>query len=703
MSTRGAAGIPEPVTEAPASRDTSSQQDLIAEYDSELPARRLPRRLDELVTAYCFAVSVFVLWQVFFPLRQGNQYSLILFLGATLPLAFLTYRARSRRDGTASKDAPGWPDWAAAAAAALVCFYPILPVPLGSGGGGFDDFLNRQGSLVTVDIVMGAVLTILILEACRRTTGIVLPLICLVFFAYAYYGGYLPPGWPIGHAGINFGQIINGFYNDQSGFFGTPLDVAATYIVLFTIYGAVLEATGAGRFFIDLSFSLFRRSRSAPGRTVVASGFLLGSVSGSGTATAVSLGSVAWPILKKAGYPKEAAGGMLAAAGIGAILSPPTLGAAAFIIAEYLETSYLNVLVWAVVPTLLYYLGILLAVEIDARRFVESAIDMPRQNPLRLLGRFGYHFLSLLVIVVFLALDIEPFRAVVYATAVAAAFGLAEWLLSRRDPMDPDADSGEERLTAVNALRGFGVALYRALAAGVRAVLPVITVCAAAGIITSVIVKTGIGQSLADILVSVGEAVSSNPDVVLIVTALLAAVAILVLGLAVPVTASFIISWVVIGPALQQLGVEPPATAMFIFYYAVLSEVSPPTALAAVASAAITGGNTIATMWQAAKYTLPAFLAPLAFVVTDAGSNLLMEGTALGTVWTAAVSLVAVAALAAASGGWIAREADPVQRGLCLVAAVLLLYLQPVTIGAGALVLAVAVILNLLTTRKETA
>ena len=704
MSTRGAAGIPEPAAAESASRDTvRSQQELIAEFDSELPARRLPRGLDEVVTAYCFAVSVFVLWQVFFPLRQGNQYSLILFLGATLPLAFLTYRARARRDGTASKDAPGWPDWTAAAAAALVCFYPVLPVALGSGGGGFDDFLNRQGSLVTVDIVMGAVLTILILEACRRTTGVVLPIICLVFFAYAYYGGYLPPGWPIGHAGINFGQIINGFYNDQSGFFGTPLDVAATYIVLFTIYGAVLEATGAGRFFIDLSFSLFRRSRSAPGRTVVASGFLLGSVSGSGTATAVSLGSVAWPILKRAGYPKEAAGGMLAAAGIGAILSPPTLGAAAFIIAEYLETSYLNVLVWAVVPTLLYYLGILLAVEIDARRYVESAIDMPRQNPWRLLGRFGYHFLSLLVIVVFLALDIEPFRAVVYATAVAAAFGLAEWLVSRRDPMDPDPDSDEERLSASDAVRGFGVALYRALAAGVRAVLPVITVCAAAGIITSVIVKTGLGQSLADILVSAGEAVSSNPDVVLIVTAVLAAIAILVLGLAVPVTASFIISWVVIGPALQQLGVEPPATAMFIFYYAVLSEVSPPTALAAVASAAITGGNTIATMWQAAKYTLPAFLAPLAFVVTDAGSNLLMEGTALGTVWTAAVSLVAVAALAAASGGWIAREADPVQRGLCLVAAVLLLYLQPITIGAGAAVLAVAVILNLLTTRKEIA
>ena len=676
---------------------TPSQQELIAEFDSELPSRRLPPRLDAGVTAYCFAVSVFVLWQVFFPLRQGNQYSLILFLGLTLPLAFVTYRAMSRRNGVEGKDSPGWTDWTAAAAAALVCFYPVLPVAIGSGGGGFNEFLNRQGTLVTVDVVMGAILAVLILEGCRRTTGVVLPIICLTFFAYAYYGGFLPPGWPIGHAGFDFSQIINGFYNDQSGFFGTPLDVAATYIVLFTIYGAVLEATGAGRFFIDLSFSLFRRSKSAPGRTVVASGFLLGSVSGSGTATAVSLGSVAWPILKRAGYPKEAAGGMLAAAGIGAILSPPTLGAAAFIIAEYLETSYLSVLVWAVVPTILYYLGILLAVEIDARRFVDSALDMPRQNPLRLLARFGYHFLSLLVIVAFLAMDIEPFRAVVYATAVAAAFGLAEWMLARRDPMDPEA----ERLSAAGAARGYVVSVYRALAAGIRAVIPIVTVCAAAGIITSVIVKTGLGQSLADILVSAGEAVSSNPDVVLVVTAVLAAGAILVLGLAVPVTASFIISWVVIGPALQTLGVEAPATAMFIFYYAVLSEVSPPTALAAVAASAITGGNTIATMWQAAKYTLPAFLAPLAFVVTDNGSNLLMEGTAVGVLWTTAVSLVAVAALAAATGGWITREADPVQRGLCLLGAVLLLDLQPISIGAGLVALTVAVALNVFITRKE--
>lgn len=157
------------------------------------------------------------------------------------------------------------------------------------------------------------------------------------------------PALAVAHAGLDFAQIVDALYNSGSGFYGTPLDVAATYIVLFTIYGAVLDLSGASRFFVDLSVAAFRRSRSAAGRTAVAAGFLLGTVSGSGTATAVSVGAVTWPMLRKAGYPREQAGGMLAAAGVGAILSPPTLGAAAFIVAEYLNVSYLTVLGWAMI------------------------------------------------------------------------------------------------------------------------------------------------------------------------------------------------------------------------------------------------------------------------------------------------------------------------------------------------------------------
>ena len=691
---------------------------LLAEYDEERPGRRLTGPVAVAVTAVCFLASAYVLRQVFAPLPQGNQFYLMLFLAFVLPLVFVCYRPGLRRRAAGAPDRaraadapdrarvadapgraraadapdrPGILDWALAAVALLVCLYPLLPVDFGAaGGGGFDAFLDRQGSLAPLDIAMGGVLTVLVLEATRRTTGWVLPAVCVFFLLYAYYGGYLPTSWPGSHAGIDFSQIVNALYNDATGFYGVPLDVCATYIVLFTIYGAVLDRTGAGTFFVDLSFSLFRRSRGAPGRTVTLSGFLLGTVSGSGTATAVSIGAVTWPVLQRAGYPREKAGGMLAASGIGAILSPPTLGAAAFIIAEYLGTSYLQVLLWAMVPTLLYYLGILLALEIDARLVHARPVDVERKNPLKLLARSGYHLLSLGVIVAFLASGIPPFRAVVYATAVAAAFGLAEKLLTdRAEPV-------------MGKLRGYAVTMYHALADGVRSVLAVAAVCAAAGIVVSTITKTGLGQQLADLLVSAAEALSPTDAAVLTLTAVFAAIAIAVLGLAVPVTASFIISWVVIGPALLSLDVAAPAAAMFIFYYAVLSEVTPPTALAAVASAAITGGRVIPTMMHALRYSLPAFLVPLAFVWSDNGVFLLWQGTFLDGLWTTAVGAVAVAATAAATFGWIAGPAGWPERALCLVAAVMLLFLQPAFILAGLAVAATAVVVHLVRRRMST-
>lgn len=648
----------------------------IIAQDEELPARRLSGPVAAGVAAAGALVAGFALYQVFWPLAQGNQFALMLFLASTLPLVFLCYRGGPGRRGHPRGDNPTVADCLLAALSAVVCLYPVLPIRLGTGGGGFDAFLDRQGILAGPDVLAGAVLLLLVLEACRRTTGWVLPVVCLLFLAYSYYGGLLPQNWSIAHQGLNVDEIINALYNDASGFYGVPLDVAASYLVLFAIYAAVLDLSGASRFFIELSLAAFGGSRTAPGRTVALSGFLLGTVSGSGAATTVSLGSVTWPILRRAGYPAEHAGGMLAAAGIGAILSPPTLGAAAFIIAEYLQVSYLQVLLWASIPTLLYYLGILLAVEIDARRLGATAVQVEATSPWRLLGRFGYHFLSLGVIVGLLALGVPPFTAVVYACGVQVGLSF----LDRGHALTPRR-------------------LYAALAAGVRSVLPVVAVCAAAGIITSTIAKTGLGLQLSSILVGAARAVTDNPTGTLVATAVFAAVAVALLGLAVPVTASFIIAWVIIGPALMNLGVAPPEAAMFLFYFAVLSEVTPPTALAAVAASAITGGRVMATMVQAAKYALPAFLVPFAFVLTGNGAALLTLGSPGTVLWASAVSAVAVAALAVATGGWLIHRAGRAERVLCLLAALLLLYLEPAAIACGAALSAVAVVIHLLTSR----
>ncbi|MGW0240806.1 TRAP transporter permease [Micromonospora chalcea] len=657
-----------------------AQQDareLAARFEEEKPGRVLAGGVGFLFTGVTVAVGLLTLWQVFFPLAQGSKYYLIFFLAGVLPMVFLAYPSgvRLRRTEADAVDVddrrgPTPVDWLLALAALVVCLYPVLPVAVGAGGGGYDAFLDRQGLLDPLDVAFGTGLLLLLLEACRRTTGWILPAVCVLFLGYGYYGGLLPQSWPVAHAGLDFAQLVDAFYNSDSGFYGTPLDVAASYIVLFTIYGAVLDLSGAGRFFVELSAAAFRRSRTAAGRTAVASGFLLGTVSGSGAATTVSIGAVTWPILRRAGYPAERAGGMLAAAGVGAILSPPTLGAAAFIIAEYLGVSYLQVLGWATVPTILYYLGILFSVEIDARRSGVRPVVIDSGSAWRLLARFGYHFLSLLVIIVVLALGASAMRAVVVATVIAAALSF----LDRRHRLTP------ARLVA-------------ALRDGVRGVLAVSAVCAAAGIITATTTKTGLGPQAASLLISGAQAVSSEPAVVLALTAVLAAVALSLLGLAVPVTASFVIGWVIIGPALLNLGVEAPAAAMFVFYFAVLSEVSPPTALAAVAAAAVTGGRLVPTMWQTLRYALPAYLIPLAFVITPTGLGLLGIGGPGRIVTAGLVSALGVAVLAVAAGGWLpgVGPAGAPERILGAIAGLVLLWLEPLPMAIGAALAALTV------------
>ncbi|MFC3500750.1 TRAP transporter permease [Micromonospora krabiensis] len=661
--------------------------ELAAQFEDEKPGRVLTGPVGLLVAGAAVAVGVLALWQVFRPLPQGSKYYLIIFLAGILPLVFLAYPAdlrlrerlrRRRTTGTAEPTVDRGPirarptvaDWALALLAVAACLYPVLPVAVGSGGGGYDAFLDRQGLLVPLDLVMGTVLLLLLLEACRRTTGWVLPAVCVLFLGYGYYGGLLPQSWPVAHAGLDFSQLVDAFYNSDSGFYGTPLDVAASYIVLFTIYGAVLDLSGAGRFFVELSAAAFRRSRTAAGRTAVASGFLLGTVSGSGAATTVSIGAVTWPILRRAGYPPERAGGMLAAAGVGAILSPPTLGAAAFIIAEYLGVSYLQVLGWATVPTILYYLGILLSVEIDARRSGVRPVVIDAVSPWRLLARFGYHFASLIVIVGLLAVGVSATRAVVLATALAALLSLLD---------------RAHRLTPLR--------LLTALATGVRGVLAVAAVCAAAGIITATTTKTGLGPQAAALLVDGARAVTSDPTLVLVLTAVLAAIALSLLGLAVPVTASFVIGWVIIGPALIDLGVAVPAAAMFVFYFAALSEVSPPTALAAVAAAAVTGGRLVPTMWQTLRYALPAYLTPIAFVITPAGLGLLGIGGPGRIAVAGLVVALSVAVLAVAAGGWLpgVGPAGAPERLLAALGGVALLWLDPVPVAIGVGLAAVAV------------
>jgi TRAP transporter 4TM/12TM fusion protein len=638
---------------------TVDEEALLAEYETEKPARHLsgwPLRVVQVIGA---GLSLYGLWWVFNPMPA--QLYLPSFLGVGLAMTFLVYRGWGRPQG-ATTDNPHLLDWLLAVVALVPFVYIVAD---------WDSFFRRAVVPTDLDVVMGTLAILLVLEAARRTVGLLVPLVVVGFLAYAYFGPYFPG--PFATSSFSWERLVGHNMMGTQGVFGVPMEVAATYIILFTLYGAVLTASGATRFFIDLSFAAFGQSGAGPGRTVTLAGFLLGTVSGSGVATTVTLGGVAWPLLRKAGYPKEHGGAVLAAAGIGAILSPPTLGAAAFIIAELLNVSYLQVLIWATIPTLLYYLGIILAVEMDARRYRTHAIDLDVRPAGVLLLRYGYHFSSLVAIVVFMALGLTPFRAVVYATALAFVLSF----LDREHWMTPRRIGG-------------------ALASGATGALSVIPVMAVAGIIVGVMTLTGLGLKLAGIIVALAGGS-------LVLTAIYSAVAVVLLGLAVPVTASFIISWVIIGPALQDVGVPAYAAAMFIFYYAVLSEVSPPTALSPFAASAITGGRAVPTMWLTWKYTLPAFLVPFVVVLSPQGVGLLLEG-GFGTVVVAALaSAAAVAALAVVTGAWVIGPAGWPERALFAVAAVALLVMAPLSLGIGVLAALAGVGVHLVAHRRKAA
>ena len=632
---------------------------------SDTNAEARTRNSEGLVSVLAFALAVYALyWAVAYVETHSYRISFLLLV---LLITFLSRSPQSEGElaalslaqgGRSKRTGPAIAINAGLIVLSLVALlWPFLDL---------DAFVHRAATPTTTDIVLGIVTIGLVLEATRRTSGWVLPITALVFLAYGYYGPLLDRvGLDlIAHRGYSIARLVGTLYMTLEGIFGVPLDVTATYIILFTIYGAILEYSGAGRFFVDWTMAAIGRSGdgAGPGRTITVAGYLLGAVSGSGVANTVMLGSIAWPLMRRAGYPADTAGAVLASAGIGAILAPPVMGAAAFLIAEFLRISYLQVIVMAALPAFLYYLSIFLMVEGDSRRLALRPVntDLPT---LGALTRKGWHFFaSLAAIVVLMVMGFTPYLAVFWATVMGVALSFVN------------------RETALVPTR-----LATALAAGGRGVLSVAATTATAGIIVGVITLTGLGLKVAGLIVTL--AGSS-----LLLTIIYAALAVWVLGLAVPVTASYIIAAVMIVPALVQVGVAEVAAHMFVFYYAVLSEVSPPTALSPFAAAALTGGNPLRTTMLSWKYTAPAFIVPFAFTIDPRGLGLLLQASAGVVAWSLLTASLGVLAIAVSAAGWIRRAASPAERVLAAIAAVLL-FVPNVAVALGGAALLVVIVM----------
>jgi TRAP transporter 4TM/12TM fusion protein len=616
------------VTEEISQASLEKAEEIVDRYEGL--TRKLKGLSGWIITAVAVATSVFYLYAatatIVTQMLRGLFVMLTLFLSMTAFPA--TQGSRSRIP---------WYDWVLA----FLSFVPILYMLWD-----FEEFVYRAAVPETWDVIMGLILIGLVLEAMRRTTGWILSVIVLGFLVYAYFGEYLPPPW--NHRGYDIERIVGHMYMALEGIFGVPIDVAATFIILFTIYGAFLDKSGAGQFFIDFSFAAMGGKPTGAGRTAILASFLLGGPAGSGVATTVTIGSVAWPMLRKAGYDKESAGGFVSAGGLGAVLSPPVMGAAAFLICEILKISYLEVIAMACMPTILYYWSIFLMVEFDAKRFGVKEVTVERKGSLKeITFRYGYHFISLITIILFMLLGFTAILAVFWSIVIVFALSF---------------------IRPESALRP--ARLVEALRKGTMDVLSVAATCAGAGIIVGIVTLTGLGLQFSSIVIDLA---GGN----LFVTILFTAFALWVIGLAVPVTGTYIIAVVITAPAMIKLGVPEYAAHMFVFYYAVLAEVTPPTALSAFAAAAITGGDPYKTTMMSWKYTLPAFLVPFMFTIHPDGVGLLLKGSFTNIILTNLTALIGVGALAAGMSGWLVRKTNWVERPLLLAAGLILVYPSP--------------------------
>ncbi len=461
------------------------------------------------------------------------------------------------------------------------------------------DIFERQGDWLPQDLVVSIVGTLLVLEACRRVIGYIMTGICITGMLYAMYGPYVPE--LIIHKGYSIERIATTLWLTTEGIFGLPIGVASTFVFVFVLFGAFLEVTGGGSFFIDLAYALTGRFSGGPAKTsVVASGFM-GSVSGSAVGNVVATGSFTIPMMKKVGYRPHVAGAIEAAASTGGQLMPPIMGAGAFLMAEFTNTSYLTIIKVALVPAIMYYVTVLFFVHFEARK--HGLLGQPKENLPRIgrVIREGLHFIIPVAILIYVLVSnyspmMAGFVAVVSTLVASLAANAVKW-----------AVQGSGRATAVSFVSSESRLIVQALEQGAKNAVMVSVACAAAGIIVGMVTLTGMGLKFSSLVLELSFGIKA-------LAILLIGAASLVLGMGLPVTASYIVLATLAGPALLDMGVPLLVSHMIVFWYSQDANVTPPVSLASFAGAGVAGANpmqTAFTSWKLAKglYIIPIIMA----------------------------------------------------------------------------------------------
>jgi len=548
---------------------------------------------------------------------------------------------------------------------------------------------ERQGDWLPADLLVSVVGTLLVLEACRRVIGAFMSVICVIGILYAIYGPYMPE--LIIHKGYSIERIATTLWLTTEGIFGLPLGVAATFVYVFVLFGAFLETTGGGNFFIDLAYALTGRFSGGPAKTsVVASGFL-GSISGSAVGNVAATGAFTIPMMKKVGYRPHVAGAIEAAASTGGQLMPPIMGAGAFLMAEFTNTSYLTIIKVALVPAIMYYLTVLVFVHFEAQK--HGLLGQPRESLPRALEviRNGLHFLVPVAILVYVLLaNYSPmmagFVAVISTVLASWAANSVAWVRQRSGAPVAAGKAQPKRLGSF--LNKEFQLMLKALRRGAHNAILVSVACAAAGIIVGMVTLTGMGLKFSSLVIDLSFGIKA-------LAILLIGLASLVLGMGLPVTASYIVLATLAGPALLDMGVPIMTAHMIVFWYSQDANVTPPVSLASFAGAGIAGASpmrTAFTSWKLAKgiYIIPLIMAyrPLLGI---GPSYELLHWEVIVTMITTTLGLVA---FAAAIERYLFRRATVPESILFWIASVGLLWPVGWVDGVGFVALAAAVVLQ---------
>ncbi|MEO1469060.1 MAG: TRAP transporter permease [Pseudomonadota bacterium] len=656
--------------------DVNAAEELERRYDTTLQTRAIAPWLGQFVYVFAILFAVYHYWTAGFG-TPVDYWHMGFHMSGLCVLIFIGYPA-FRRPDEMSLNAPAWwrlgnvPLWdwgfmAAGIASALYIGVTWYEIGFSVFGVEFSlpEQVLRQGNPWTIDIVFGTVLIVVLLEAVRRTLGIVVPIIILIFTAYAVFGPYMPLQILM-HPGISWGQYINNMYFPAEGIYGVTLWIVSTVVFHFVLFGVLAQRMGLGQFFVDIAAVIAGRYTGGLAKVSVVSSAFFGTISGSSIANTVSTGSLTIPNMKRMGYPGHLAGGVEAAASAGGQITPPIMGAAAFVMAEFLEVPYTTVVLAALVPAAMHYIGVLSIVHFQARRLGLKGMavdDIPAL--LTVLKRGWPTAIPLVVLIYVLFSGYSPNMAAFWGITSALAVGFI-------NPM--------HRITIRDVADGCVMGVKYALAVG--------AVCAAIGIVVGVVNSTGLGFRLGFMVTNsartmaeaVLPAIHAIPildfeldAVTLLISLILIAVTCILMGAGLPTTALYIMLATVAQPALGNLGVPPIASHLFVLYYGVISEITPPVCASAYAAAGIAGANPFRTGLSAFSLGIAKLMVPMVFVYSPAMLIVTDEFTWPAFLSTTLTCGVGVFMMATSVAGFFLAPMPGVARAAMAIAGVLMI------------------------------